>query len=92
MVRKEITAPRLHFAPTLIFEMLSPSTERKDRTEKFELYQAQKVKYYVIVNPNNNIVELYLIENVAYKKQNNSSTFIFDLENCQINFNFDLIW
>lgn len=92
VVCKEITTPRLHFAPSLIFEVLSPSTERKDRTEKFELYQSQKVRYYILVNPDNKSIEVYLLESNVYKKQKETPLFTFELEGCTLNFNFDLIW
>ncbi len=37
--------------PTLIVEILSPSTAIKDRTVKFDIYEQQKVKYYLIADP-----------------------------------------
>ena len=37
--------------PRLIIEVLSESTARKDRTIKFDLYQRQKVKYYIMLEP-----------------------------------------
>lgn len=41
----------LDFSPVLVVEILSPSTVSKDRGEKMQLYQSQKVKYYLIVDP-----------------------------------------
>src|SRR5688500_2198297 len=38
-------------APVLIFEILSPSTATKDKEIKYEIYQKQGVKYYIIVEP-----------------------------------------
>ena len=37
--------------PRLIVEILSPSTEEKDRTAKRDLYASQEVEYYLIVDP-----------------------------------------
>lgn len=37
--------------PRLIAEVLSPSTEIKDRTAKRELYASQSVEFYLIVDP-----------------------------------------
>ena len=37
--------------PRLIVEILSPTTEEKDRTAKRDLYAFQAVEYYLIVDP-----------------------------------------
>ena len=37
-------------APEIIFEILSKSTAKKDETIKFDLYEKEGVKYYIIVN------------------------------------------
>ena len=38
--------------PELIFEIVSPSSARRDEKFKFEIYEKEKIKYYVfIVNP-----------------------------------------
>jgi len=47
-------------APDLIIEILSPSTRRKDRHLKRELYQKAGVREYWIVSPNDNEIEVYL--------------------------------
>ncbi|WP_315819694.1 Uma2 family endonuclease [Paraflavitalea speifideaquila] len=53
----------LEFAPSLVVEVLSPSTALKDRHEKFELYEQEGVHYYLIVDPKFKKVEIYqLIE------------------------------
>lgn len=41
----------LTFPPTVIVEILSPSTAIKDRTVKFDIYEQQKVNYYLIADP-----------------------------------------
>lgn len=45
VVCKSIQGIRLKEAPEAIFEILSPATQRKDRTEKYKLYQSQKVEF-----------------------------------------------
>ena len=37
--------------PRLVVEVLSPSTEEKDRTAKLDLYASQGVEYYLLVDP-----------------------------------------
>ena len=40
----------IHSPPVVIVEVLSESTATKDRTAKFDLYRAQGVKYYLLVD------------------------------------------
>jgi Uma2 family endonuclease len=53
----------------LVAEITSPATEFKDRYTKFELYQQQKIKYYLLISPEAEEVEIYLFQNDAYKLQ-----------------------
>jgi Uma2 family endonuclease len=48
-------------APDLIIEILSPSTASRDLKDKFELYREHKVNEYWLVFPNDNIVEIFLL-------------------------------
>jgi len=46
-------------APDLIVEILSPSTSSKDCIQKKELYEKHKIKYYWIVDPDNEEVFIF---------------------------------
>ncbi len=59
VVCDNITGKFLDFPPMLVVEVLSPSTASKDRGEKMELYASQKVKYYLIVDPHFQRIEIY---------------------------------
>ncbi|WP_339793371.1 Uma2 family endonuclease [uncultured Imperialibacter sp.] len=48
-------------APDLIIEILSPLTASRDLKDKFELYREHKVNEYWLVFPNDNIVEIFLL-------------------------------
>jgi Uma2 family endonuclease len=54
-------------APDLIVEVLSQSTERIDRTIKFEDYAAHKVSEYRIVDPRKRTIEQYLLNGTKYE-------------------------
>ncbi len=84
----------LDFPPEVIFEILSPSTTHKDKMIKYELYESQGVKYYIIVNPDAETAEIYELKNKSYKKIIETSTekFIFKLSECNIKFDFKKIW
>jgi Uma2 family endonuclease len=52
--------------PDLIVEVLSPSTYRNDRTIKKDLYCQFGVPEYWIVDPKNQAIEVYSLENDDY--------------------------
>ena len=80
--------------PELIFEIASPSTVRKDETLKYELYQQEGVKYYVLVYPEKNIAKVYKLKEGRYIKVNDFSDekHLFDLDGCSVDFDFSKIW
>jgi Uma2 family endonuclease len=53
------TDGRLHGAPDLVVEILSPATRRRDRTIKLRAYQDAGVAWYWIVNPDDLWIEEY---------------------------------
>ena len=60
--------------PDLIIEVLSPSTEDRDRGIKFEDYAAHGVSEYWIIDPDQQIIEQYLLQNSTYRLTTKSST------------------
>ena len=61
---EKITDNNIQGAPDLIFEIISPATEVKDRREKKNLYERFGVKEYIIIFPEREYAERYsLIEN-----------------------------
>ena len=61
-------------APDFIIEILSPSTEKYDRGTKFQDYAEHNVAEYWIIDPDNEIVEQYLINNDKYELVQKSGT------------------
>ena len=53
-------------APDLIIEILSPGNSNREMNIKFDLYQENSVKEYWIVNPTDEIVYIYVLENDKY--------------------------
>jgi len=53
-------------APTLVVEVLSPSTAHLDRDRKMKLYAEHGVPYYWIVDPESHSVEAYALTGAAY--------------------------
>ena len=84
----------LDFPPALVVEILSPATASKDRGEKMELYHSQKVKYYLIVDPQFKKLEIYEFNEAQYEPVSvNPETYHFTLhDNCTIDVNLLDIW
>jgi Uma2 family endonuclease len=49
-------------APDLIVEILSPSTSKKDLTDKFRVYEVSGVKEYWTVNPNDENISVFVLD------------------------------
>jgi Uma2 family endonuclease len=81
-------------APTMIFEILSKSTAKKDKTVKFELYESEGVKYYIIVNPDENIAKAYELKDGRYIKILDATDEVvdFELKDCDIKIDFNKLW
>ncbi len=62
----KITEKNIRGAPDLIVEVASPGTEVKDRREKKRLYERSGVKEYLIVFPEREYVERYVLEGGQY--------------------------
>lgn len=94
VICKEVKEKFLTFPPTVIFEILSPSTAQKDKSLKFELYQSQAVRYYVIVDIDAKSAVVFEYKDGKYSKvlETGTDTFTFDLENCSADFSFAGIW
>lgn len=48
--------------PRFVMEVLSPSTEKYDRTEKMELYRQQEIDEYWIVDWQKRQIEIYVLD------------------------------
>ncbi len=56
--------------PDIIFEIISPGTGRRDRTEKKVLYESYAVGEYWLVDPANRTVEIFIFkENIYFLDQ-----------------------
>ena len=89
---------KLSITPVLVFEILSPSTDRKDRIIKYRLYENAGVKYYCIVEPETKSADIFELKpGDKQKKYREIGEFRegkinFDLGNCTIAFDFSKIF
>ncbi|MCI5120495.1 MAG: Uma2 family endonuclease [Candidatus Electrothrix sp. AUS4] len=86
--------PFLTKAPSLIFEILSPSTSSKDRITKFNLYEEEGVDYYCIVDPKTGTAKVHVLRDGRYVKLLDATdeTVTFTLKDCVFEFDFSRIW
>ncbi len=91
---ENIDGMKLEKTPVLVFEVLSPSTSRKDRGIKYQLYENAGVKYYCIMDPETDSAEVYVLQKEKYQEANefDEGRIFFDLGPCQIQFDFKKIF
>ena len=94
VVCKNIEKRFLDFPPALVVEILSPSTALKDRHTKYGLYEKHGVKYYLIVSPEIEQVEVFYLQDGEYQlvTKGHDFQFDFDIEGCNVKIDFAEIW
>jgi Uma2 family endonuclease len=87
---EDIEGTTLEHTPVIVFEILSPSTRRKDSVLKYQLYEAAGVKYYCMVDPDANSVEIFILKADKYGKVESfdGRTIHFDLGPCRVALDF----
>ena len=55
-------------APTLVIEILSPSTELLDRGRKLDLYATAGVKEVWLVTPYPSLIEIFVLDRATYRR------------------------
>jgi len=76
-------------APEVAVEIISPSTAKRDEVFKFDLYEKEKVLFYIIVYPEENKAKVYKIENGKYAKQGDFFTETYELNGTTCNATID---
>jgi len=95
VVCKPILKSYLDFAPSLVAEILSPATALKDRHTKFQIYQQQQIRYYVIISPDNEIAEVFENGESGFQLTGSGNAFNFHFVfagDCSAYINFAEIW
>ena len=81
-------------APEIIIEVISKSTARNDEKYKFGRYEAEKVKYYLLVYPDDLYAKVYRLIDSRYDKQGDfsSESYIFEDTTCKSSIDFDKVF
>ena len=82
---------KLTITPVLVFEILSPSSKRKDRVLKYRLYREAGVKYYCIVDPETKSAAVFTLRSSEYREAEDfrDGKVFFDLGPCSMAFDFN---
>lgn len=64
-----VTERRLEGPPDLVVEVLSPSTAKRDKNEKFKLYERCGVREYWILDPDRLFIEVWLLAESFFRLQ-----------------------
>jgi Uma2 family endonuclease len=91
---EDMEGVKLEKTPVMVFEVLSPSTSKKDRNIKYRLYEGAGVKYYSIVDPETDSADVFVLQKEKYNKEDvfKEGRMLFDLGPCQIEFDFGEIF
>ena len=79
-------------APEIVFEVISPSTARRDEVYKFKIYEEEGVKFLGLVYPNDLVAKIYKNENGKFQKIGDFTNEKFDFEICGIKVDFDNVF
>lgn len=79
--------------PSVIIEVLSPSTEKRDRSAKFKTYKSlPTVQEYVLVGSEYKAIEVYRREGRFWKEQHYYEGDLVELKSIGISFSFDEVY
>ncbi|WOE69172.1 Uma2 family endonuclease [Hydrogenimonas thermophila] len=81
-------------APEIIVEIISKSTAKKDEVYKFDLYETEKVKYYIIVYPDDLRAKIYKHNGEKYIKEGDffDESYFFEETTCKVNLDFKKVF
>ncbi len=81
-------------APQIIFEVISPSSAKRDEIYKFSLYEKEKVKYYVLVYPDDLKAKIYKLKDGKYDKEGDFTQEVYDFKDseCEIKLDFKKVF
>lgn len=85
---------RLTLPPEIVFEVVSNSSSRRDEILKFNLYQDEGIKYFVLAYPKLKKAKVYQLIDFKYQKVGDfqNESFKFENKECNIDFDFGFIW
>ena len=81
--------------PPLVVEVLSKATALKDVTSKFDLYEREGVEYYIIIEPESEISDIFKLVDSKYalqKKATKEDSYDFVWDSCSTKVDFSKLF
>ena len=81
-------------APEIVVEIISKSTAKRDEKYKFEIYEKEKVTYYILVYPDDLRAKVYKLKGSKYDKEGDFLQERYDFEEttCNIGLDFERVF
>ena len=81
-------------APEIIVEIISKSTAKRDEVYKYDIYEAEKVKYYIIVYPDDLKAKVYKLDGKEYDKQGDFTIESYEFRDttCKVSLDFEKVF
>ena len=80
--------------PEIVVEIVSPSSAKRDEKYKFDIYESEKVPYYILVYPSDLKAKIYKLVEGKFSKEDDffTQTYTFDNLECQASIDFDNVF
>ncbi len=81
-------------APEIVIEVISKSTAKNDETYKFQKYESEQVKYYVLAYPEELRAKVYKLIEGKFRKEGDFSKEVYNFEEtlCGASVDFDRVF
>ena len=76
--------------PEIVVEIISKSTAKMDEKIKFKIYEEEKVKYYMLVYPEDKKAKIYKLNGNKFEKEGDFFEEVYQFKNipCKVNLDF----
>jgi len=81
-------------SPEIVVEIISKSTARRDEKYKFEIYEKEKVNYYILIYPDDLRAKIYRLKDSKYDKEGDFLLESYDFEEttCRVSLDFERVF
>ena len=80
--------------PEIVVEIVSPTTAKRDEKIKFEIYEKEKVKYYILVYPEDKKAKIYKLNKNRLEKEGDFFDEVYEFIDisCKVNLDFKKVF
>jgi len=81
-------------APMIVIEIISKSTAKRDEKYKYEIYEEEKVPYYVLVYPDDLKAKIFKLTSKGYDKEGDFTTQKYHFKDikCEVELDFEKVF